>query len=148
MAAPSYRSRKRRQRSIARQYWWLAPLLAGVTMILWIATGPRWSRARNGSPKPLVGYISGTPAVSQEYLRFYGKPLNNADIESLCNRASERVAAKDYASAVGLLEQVAKVAAVPAVFNNLGVLYAELKDRARAIEAFREALARDAARLS
>ena len=44
---------------------------------------------------------------------------------------------------MGLLEQVSKVAAVPVVFNNLGVLYAELNDKSRAINAFREALARD-----
>ena len=43
----------------------------------------------------------------------------------------------------GLLEQVSKVAAVPVVFNNLGVLYVELNDKSRAINAFREALARD-----
>jgi hypothetical protein len=42
------------------------------------------------------------------------------------------------------LERVSKVAAVPVVFNNLGVLYAELNDKSRAIDAFREALARDA----
>jgi hypothetical protein len=29
------------------------------------------------------------------------------------------------------------------IFNNLGILYAQLNDRARAINAFREALARD-----
>ena len=49
----------------------------------------------------------------------------------------------DYSNAVGLLEQVSKTAAVPVVFNNLGVLYAELNDKARSINAFREALARD-----
>ena len=38
---------------------------------------------------------------------------------------------------------MSKVAAVPVVFNNLGVLYAELNDKSRAINAFREALARD-----
>ena len=69
--------------------------------------------------------------------------MNNPEIERLCNQANERVAAKDYSSAVGLLEQVVKIAAVPAVFNNLGVLYAGLNDRSRSIGAFRDALARD-----
>ena len=35
------------------------------------------------------------------------------------------------------------MASVPVVFNNLGVLYVELNDKARAINSFREALARD-----
>jgi hypothetical protein len=51
--------------------------------------------------------------------------------------------AQDYTSAVRFLEPVSKVAAVPVVFNNLGVLYAELNDPSGAINAFREALARD-----
>src|ERR1039458_9601357 len=42
-----------------------------------------------------------------------------------------------------MLEQVAKMAAVPLVFNDLGVLYAEVDDKSRAIHAFSEALARD-----
>ena len=115
-------------------------------MIFWIATGPRWSRAKVNLPiavRPISGYTSNTATVLQEYLHFYGKPLNNADIERLCNQANQRVAAKDYSNAVGLLEQVSKVAAVPVVFNNLGVLYAEVNDRSRSINAFREALARD-----
>ena len=44
---------------------------------------------------------------------------------------------------MGLLEQVSKVAAVPVVFNNLGRPVCELNDKSRAINAFREALARD-----
>jgi hypothetical protein len=147
MAAPQYKKKKKKnQLSLVRRYWWLPLVVAGVIMIFWIATGPRWSRAKVNLPvaaRPISGYTSNTATVLQEYLHFYGKPLANAEIERLCNQANERVAARDYSNAVGLLEQVAKVAAVPAVYNNLGVLYAELNDRSRSINAFREALARD-----
>jgi hypothetical protein len=55
------------------QYWWVAPVLAGAAMIFWVATGPRWSRARIDLPSiSLAGYTAGTPEVLQEYLRFYG----------------------------------------------------------------------------
>ena len=144
MVPPS--SKKKKKRSRLRQYWWLVPALLGVTLLGWLATGPRWSRARIEVPSagsPVTGYTANTQTVMQEYLHYYGKPLADADTERLSNQANERVVAKDYANAVGMLEQVAKVAAVPAVFNNLGVLYAELKDRSRSINAFREALARD-----
>ena len=102
------------------------------------------SQSQSAGRRPAhLGLYSNTATVLQEYLHFYGKPLANAEIERLCNQANERVAAKDYSNAVGMLEQVAKVAAVPAVYNNLGVLYAEVNDRSRSINAFREALARD-----
>ena len=81
--------------------------------------------------------------MRQEYAHYYGKQLSNPEVERGFELANQRVTAKDYTNAVGLLEQVSKVAAVPMVFNNLGVLYAQLNDKSRAINSFREALARD-----
>ena len=140
------RKRKTKQnRSLVRKYWWLVPVLACVGMIGWLATGPRWSRSRIGPPtgRMMPGYIASAQNMTQEYQHFYGKPLNNAEIEGAFEQAGQRVRVRDYSNAVGLLEQVSKVAAVPVVFNDLGVLYAELNDKSRAINAFREALARD-----
>jgi hypothetical protein len=149
MAGPPLKRKKKKKKSESpvRKYWWLVPVLGCVGMIGWIATGPRWSRARILRPwgKPVAGYVADTRKMTQEYRHFYGKPLNNAEIERGFEQANQRVSARDYTRAVGLLEQVSKVAAVPVVFNNLGVLYAELNDRAGAINAFREALARDIA---
>jgi hypothetical protein len=145
-APPVVRMKKTRQnRSLVRRYWWLVPVLACVGMIGWLATGPRWSRSRIGPPtgRMMPGYIAGAQNMTQEYQRFYGKPLGNSEVERAFEQADQRVRARDYSSAAGLLEQVSKVAAVPVVFNNLGVLYAELSDKSRAINAFREALARD-----
>jgi hypothetical protein len=147
MPGPPVKRKKKRRESVSpvQKYWWLAPVLVGVGMIAWVATGPRWSRAQITPPggNPIVGYLADTPKMAQEYVHFYGKPLNNSEIEKAFDQANQRVSAKDYTSAVGLLEQVSKVAAVPLVFNNLGVLYVELNDKSRAINAFREALARD-----
>ena len=67
------KKRRRQHRSVVWQYWWVAPVLAGAAMIFWVATGPRWSRARIDLPSiSLAGYTAGTPEVLQEYLRFYG----------------------------------------------------------------------------
>jgi hypothetical protein len=143
--SPTRRKKKKKSRSLVRKYWLLAPVLLGVGMIGWIATGPRWSRARISRPggKTIAGYVADTQKLTQEYVHYYGKPLNNAEIERGFEQAVERITGGDYSNAVGLLEQVSKTAAVPVVFNNLAVLYAELNDKARAINAFREALARD-----
>ena len=146
MDAPLVKRKKKKQsRSLVRKYWWLVPVLACVAIIGWLATGPRWTRARIAPPtgRMMPGYIAGARIMTQEYQRFYGKPLSNAEVERAFEQADLRVRARDYSNAVGLLEQVSKVAAVPVVFNDLGVLYAELNDKSRAINAFREALARD-----
>ena len=147
MDAPLVKRKKKtkQNRSLVRTYWWLVPVLACVGMIGWLATGPRWSRTRIGpsTGRMMPGYISGAQNMTQEYQRFYGKPLSNSEVERAFEQADQRVRARDYSAAAGLLEQVSKVAAVPVVFNDLGVLYAELNDKSRAINAFREALARD-----
>jgi tetratricopeptide (TPR) repeat protein len=139
------RKRKKTKQSLVRRYWWLVPALVCVGMIGWLATGPQWSRPRISPPtgRMMPGYIANAQDMSQEYQHFYGKPLSNSEVERWFEQANQRVRANDYSNAVGLLEQVSKVAAVPVVFNNLGVLYAELNDKSRAINAFREALARN-----
>ena len=146
MAAAVVKKKKKKQRLfLVRRYWWLVPVLGCIGMILWIATGPEWSRPRITAPtgKPMEGFVANTRQMTQEYAHFYGKQLNNTETEQGFERAIQRVRAKDYSDAAVMLEQVSKVAAVPVVFNNLGVLYAQLDDRSRAINAFREALARD-----
>jgi hypothetical protein len=140
------RKKKKKNVSVLRKYWWLAPVLAGVGMIAWLATGPEWSRRRISPPagRMMPGYLANARDMTLEYQRFYGRPLNDSLVEEAFEQSNERVRAKDYVGAITLLEQVSKLAAVPLVFNNLGVLYAELNDKSRAINAFREALARDA----
>src|ERR1022692_2731216 len=122
MDAPLVKLKKKKQnRSLVRQYWWLVPVLACVGVIGWLATGPRWSRSRIGPPtgRMMPGYIAGAQNMSQEYQRFYGKPLSNSEVESAFEQAGQRVRAKDYSTAAALLEQVSKVAAVPGVFKEL-----------------------------
>ena len=143
--APVRRKKKNKGQSAIRKYWWLVPTLAVVGTIFYIATGPKWSRTSIEKPtgRPITGYIADAQTMLREYNRFYGKPLNNAEVEKGFDMASKSVAEKDFSNAVGFLEQVSRVAAVPVVFNNMGVLYAELKDKSRAVNAFREALARE-----
>lgn len=91
----------------------------------------------------LEGYVPSVAAVRQEYARFYGKPLKNPAVENLVRQAEQRARQRDYPGAADLLETAARQAAVPAIFNNLGVLYARLRDPSRAASAFGDALARD-----
>jgi len=128
---------------IAR-YWWVAPIVAAALVGAWLTGAPRASSTGAGTPaKILPGYIASVATVAQEYTRFQGKVFQMPEVEQELQQANDRVAAHDYAAAVPMLEEASKRVAVPVIFNNLGVLYAQLNDRARAINAFREALARD-----
>ena len=147
MSAPGLtRKRKKVRHSLLHKYWWLVPVLCGFVILVWVATGPRWSRAKitlSPQRKPITGYLGSAASLEREFLHYYGRPLTSNAVRHDFELAGKRVAAKDYTSAVGLLEQVAKTAAVPMIYNDLGVLYAEVEDKSRAINAFREALARD-----
>jgi len=132
-------------RNIIRRYWWLPPAVAGVVLIVWMATGPRWwgPRVLPRTAEPIKGYIASVETLQEEYLRFHGKRLKNPQLEKRFETASQRMAQQDFESAALILEGVSQDAALPVVFNDLGVLYAQLNDRSRAVNAFREALARD-----
>src|SRR5882724_556467 len=149
MMARDSRSRsslKKQPASKIRKYWWLVPVTAALGLLAWTVTGPEWSRPRTGNAsdmKPLPGYVMSYATVTQEYLRFNGKPLNDEALAAQFNQAAQLMAKRDYGSAAQLLEEVAKKAAVPAIFNNLGVVYLAQNDRGNAVNAFREALSRD-----
>src|ERR1043165_3049387 len=146
MAVPAHSKKKKRSgHARFRKYWWLAPVFGGVIFLGYLATGPRWigPRVLSRSGAPIKGYISDVEALKAEYQRFQGKKLKNPQVEQRFNLVNERIAQQDYESAAIILESVAQDAAVPLVFNDLGVVYAQLNDRSRSVNAFREALARD-----
>ena len=102
------------------------------------------ARERNRSQAEiLTGYIINSGTLEQEYLRFHGKLLKNAAVSQQFEQAVDAMKRRDYASAADLLEAVSKQAALPVVFNDLGVLYAALNDLSGAVNAFRSALERD-----
>lgn len=115
-------------------------LVAGAAVLLWLH-GRRPAAAKID---PLAGYITDVTVLEHEYATAHGKLLNDAEAKQLFQRAAELVRHGDFTPASGLLETASKTAAVPVVFNDLGVLYAKLEDRSRSVNAFREALARDA----
>jgi hypothetical protein len=146
MNSREQRVRNKRPVSRIRRFWWFPLVLAGVAFIAWTVTGPEWSRPRTGNTtdmRPLPGYIMAFGTVKQEYQRYNGKPLNDDALRVQFETATQYMAKHDYGSAAQLLEETVKKAAVPAIFNNLGVVYLAQNDRGNAINAFREALARD-----
>jgi hypothetical protein len=135
------RHRRRRRRKAP-----LFPRLLPVILILAVA-GLGWLWVSNRRPShasDLPGYVSSTEVLRQEYGQYTGKKLSDVRIVQNFDYATAMMRAGDFHGAVAQLETATKDAPLPVVFNNLGVLYTKLADRARAVNSFREALSRDA----
>ena len=90
----------------------------------------------------LAGYITETSQIEAEYRTFTGKSVDPAAVAQF-DRATDLMLQGNYGSATIILETAARQIPVPAVFNDLGLLYAKLKDGPHALRAYRDALARD-----
>ncbi|HUB82592.1 MAG TPA: hypothetical protein VMB03_27530 [Bryobacteraceae bacterium] len=117
----------------------MVPLAAFVVLapLVW-----HWLFGSQNRDETLAGYVTDTNRIEAEYRTFTGKPLDPA-AEAQFDRATELMRQGNYSSASIILETAAKQIPVPAVFNDLGVLYGRLKDGPHALRAFRDALARD-----
>ena len=128
-------------KSALERYRWPAVALVAVAVIAAVLIAGR------GRAKPLAGPLDGyerdVTVVQSEYRKFHGRLLRDPQIEHDFLSAAQLVDRKDYTAAIYVLEGLAKEAAVPVVFHNLGSLYSATGDRARAILSFREALVRD-----
>lgn len=128
-------------KSALEKYRWPGIALIAVGVVIAAVLGVR------SRPKALAGpldtYERDVTVVQAEYRKFHGKLLRDPEIEHEFITAAQLVDHKDYTGAIDVLEAVAKQAAVPVIFHNLGSLYAAAGDRARAILSFREALIRD-----
>ncbi|MGD0499033.1 MAG: hypothetical protein ABSC23_11415 [Bryobacteraceae bacterium] len=134
--AKRIRVKKRRHRYKAFRWLLAAPVIV-LGVALWMLTHPR------SGPPLLPGYIADPVMLNQEYMRFYSKPLTDEDVKQQFQKAAALTAIGDYRGAVASLEAATKQAAVPLIFNDLGLLYERLDDRSRAINSFRDALSRD-----
>ena len=135
------RTRRHRRRPGLLRYVWVIPAVALVVAAPWIwnwLTLPHFLKQ-----EPLPGYITDSSKLEMEYRLFTGKSLEDVTTSQQFEQATDLMLAGNYTDAVLLLEAVSKQAAVPLVFNNLGVLYMKLKDGAHGVQAFRDALARD-----
>src|SRR5204863_6216260 len=119
----------------------VAVVLIAAGVIAFLLAG----RARKApDASPISTYQRDVSLLEKEYGVFYGRLLREPELESQFHAANELVRQGNYTAAIEVLERIAKVAAVPVIFQNLGSLYAAQGDRARSMLAFREALARDA----
>jgi hypothetical protein len=138
---PPIRVRRKRRRSVWQRYriWWILSLVAAGAVTAYVIVELNF---RPGSTD-LAGYIGELSTLQQEYSRFYGRALTSPVAGEQFEQAARLAKTHDYRGAAVLLEQVSETAPLPIVFNDLGVLYERMGDRGRALDAFRDALARD-----
>jgi hypothetical protein len=116
-------------------------------LVLGVLWGMRWvSRNRPVASSVTMpgGYLSDISALRTEYSRYYGKPIEESALENRFRQATDFMGKSNLPGASSSLELLSRKAALPVVYNNLGVVYYSLGDYARAADAFREVLARDA----
>jgi hypothetical protein len=133
--------RKKRKRTKYPLHWAITPL------VVLVASTWGWRHMSPSPPKGefvVPGYITSTVIFEQENGHFYGPAVKNGDAEEKFQLAADLMSKRDYGGASALLEEAGKQAALPIIFNDLGVLYTRMDNPARAVYDFREALARDA----
>jgi hypothetical protein len=152
LASPGYYGgvvRRRRKRKKQPEY---VGVIAAVTVLALIGVvlgvgvmylvRHRSTRAGVGGGV-LAGYTTDGAVLDGEFQHYYGKAPDNNFVAGQFQHAVVLVRERSFAEAVEVLESISRRAAVPVIFNDLGVLYAELNDRPHSETAFREALARD-----
>ena len=125
-----------------RARWLVGAVVIGMALLaaVW-RMGPRLPARPPGDTLP--GYVTDIEMVKREYARAHGVLLEDWFAIQEFDRATGLVRKHNYRQAIAALEALAKRAPLPSVFNDLGVLYAETNDRARAVNAFSDALAQD-----
>jgi hypothetical protein len=139
-ARGSRRGRRHRRRPLLVRYWGVLLVVGLIVMAPWIWN---WMMTPHFTHAPLPGYITDPAKLEEEYRLLTGKPLGDASSTQQFQQATDLMVLGNYTDAAILLETISKQAPVPVIFNNLGVLYMKLKDGSQAIEAYRNALARN-----
>jgi hypothetical protein len=133
------RGRRHRRRPLIVRYWWVVPLAVFLAAAVGIW---HWIMSPSLNRVPLPGYIAESARLEEEYRLFTGKPLDPAPLRQF-DQATKLMLAGSYANAAITLDGVSKEVPVPAVFNDLGLLYMKIDDAPHALRAFRDALARN-----
>ena len=141
--------------NVPRKYWWVVAVAVPVLVAV-IAIVPGLLRSSsaaagdgNTANTTITGnnntvsfdysthntFVTNVNVIAREYELQTGRPLSDdlrAQIEAAVNTAKE----SNHTESIRLLEKVAEVAPVPAIYNNLGVEYAKTQNAAASQHAF------------
>jgi hypothetical protein len=132
--------------NVPRKYWWVVPVAVPIVIAL-IAIVPQLRKASGGSGggTTITGdhntiisgntFIPNVNVFAQQYEKQTGRPLGD-DLRKQIEAAVAAAQQNNHAESIRLLEQVAKAAPIPAIYNNLGVEYAQTKNAEASQRAF------------
>ena len=87
--------------------------------------------------------VTNITMIENQYQQVTGQPLADPATKQLLESAVNLAKAGQYDASRRLFEQVAAAVPVPAVYNNLGALYAEAGESEKAQDAYQKAIAKD-----
>lgn len=125
---------------IPKKYWWVVAVAVPIVLAL-IAIVPQLRKPAGGSGggTTITGgtntivygtnntFITNVNVFAREYELQTGQPLSD-DLRKQIEAAVAAAQQNNHAESVRLFEQVAKAAPIPAIYNNLGVEYAQTKN--------------------
>ncbi len=129
-----------------KKYWWVILVAVPIVVALIGIIPPILSSLNKSTPSPLPpGIIITTNNIGNNMYFITqvgntGSAADTQDAQQAVQRATGLVQNKNYADAIALLEQTAAQHPLPAVYNNLGVLYTNVEDLLKAQEAYQHAL--------
>jgi len=129
-----------------KKYWWVILVAVPIVVALIGIIPPILGSLNKSTPSPLPpGIIITTNNIGNNMYFITqvgntGSAADTQDAQQAVQRATGLVQNKNYADAIALLEQTAAQHPLPAVYNNLGVLYTNVGDLLKAQEAYQHAL--------
>jgi hypothetical protein len=102
----------------SKKYWWLAAVAVPIIVAI-IGKYP----FKSDTPVAGTIYIGSMTVIEHQYQQYVGQPLTDPDLKSKIEQANELGAKSNFPGAAALVQEVAQKVPVPAVLNNLGVLY-------------------------
>jgi|GEM_PF-1028140 len=88
-------------------------------------------------------HFANTRFILNQYQEIYGKPLDNKELKNELERGMNLIKGGVYDDALPIFKEVAEKIKLPAVYNNLGGLYAISKDYSKAREAYSKTIEKD-----
>lgn len=131
-----------------KKYWWLLAVVVPI-IIAMIGIVPNLIDSRKSDPSPLPTGISITNNNFGNNMYFVTQVMGAEDpakaqaAQQAIQSVTSLVQNSDYANAISQLEQAATQYQFPSIYNNLGVLYANMGEYDKAREAYNSALKLD-----
>jgi tetratricopeptide (TPR) repeat protein len=122
----------------SKKYWWLAAIAVPLIVAV-IGKYP----FKTDTPVPGTTYIGSMTVIERQYQQYVGQPLTDTNVKRKFQQANELVAMSNFQDAAALVQEIAEKVPVPAVLNNLGVLYQGAGDQQLAKKAYEQALQKD-----